>query len=59
MAKTSNIFPSLPCEGFSDGGSDPRKLDKNQLYVNLSEMDDADYKVSEEDKRLNRQSYGT
>jgi adenine-specific DNA-methyltransferase len=34
-------------------------LDKNQLYVNLSEMDDADYEVSEEDKRLNRQFYGT
>jgi len=32
-------------------------LDKNQLYVNLSEMDDADYKVSEEDKRLNRMFY--
>ena len=33
-------------------------LDKNQLYVNLSEIDDADYQVSEEDKRLNRQFYG-
>jgi len=32
-------------------------LDKNQLYVNLSEIDDADYHVSEEDKRLNRQFY--
>jgi len=32
-------------------------LDKNQLYVNLSEIDDADYQVSEEDKRLNRQFY--
>lgn len=32
-------------------------LDKNQLYVNLSEIDDADYEVSEEDKRLNRQFY--
>jgi len=32
-------------------------LDKNQLYVNLSEMDDADYEVSEEDKRLNRMFY--
>jgi len=32
-------------------------LDKNQLYVNLSEIDDADYAVSEEDKRLNRQFY--
>jgi len=33
-------------------------LDKNQLYVNLSEIDDTDYQVSEEDKRLNRQFYG-
>jgi len=33
-------------------------LDKNQLYVNLSEMDDTDYQVSEKDKRLNRQFYG-
>lgn len=33
-------------------------LDKNQLYVNLSEMDDVTYGVSEEDKILNRQVYG-
>lgn len=32
-------------------------LDLNQLYVHYSEMDDADYQVSEEDKRLNRQFY--
>ncbi len=32
-------------------------LDKNHLYVNLSEIDDEDYHVSEEDKRLNRQFY--
>ncbi len=32
-------------------------LDKNQLYVNYSEIDDADYKVSKEDKRLNRMFY--
>ena len=32
-------------------------LDKNQLYVNLSEMDDSDYKVSEEDERLDRMFY--
>lgn len=29
-------------------------LDKNQLYVNLSEIDDAQFNVSEEDKALNR-----
>ena len=33
-------------------------LDKNQLYVNLSEMEDADFAVSEEDKVLNKAFYG-
>ena len=33
-------------------------LNKNQLYVNLSEIDDADFKVSEEDKKLNQSFYG-
>ena len=33
-------------------------LDKNQLYVNLSEMDDAQFKVSKEDKALNKAFYG-
>ena len=33
-------------------------LDKNQLYVNLSEIEDADFEVSEEDKMLNRAFYG-
>ncbi|MDO9549242.1 MAG: site-specific DNA-methyltransferase [Candidatus Marinimicrobia bacterium] len=33
-------------------------LNKNQLYVNLSEIEDNDFKVSEEDKRLNRLFYG-
>ena len=33
-------------------------LDKNQLYVNLSEIDDAQFKVSKEDKQLNQQFYG-
>ena len=32
-------------------------LDKNQLYVNLSEIDDAQFWVSEEDKALNRKFY--
>ncbi len=32
-------------------------LDKNHLYVNLSEMDDATYKVSAEDKKLNKEFY--
>ena len=33
-------------------------LDKNQLYVNYSEIEDADFEVSEEDKVLNRAFYG-
>ena len=33
-------------------------LDKNQLYVNLSEIDDAQFKVSKEDKALNKVFYG-
>jgi adenine-specific DNA-methyltransferase len=33
-------------------------LDKNHLYVNYSEIDDEEYGVSEEDKKLNRGFYG-
>ena len=33
-------------------------LDKNQLYVNLSEIDDVDFAVSAEDKAFNRAFYG-
>lgn len=33
-------------------------LDKNHLYVNLSEMDDATYKISDEDKSMNKKFYG-
>jgi len=33
-------------------------LNKNQLYVNLSEIDDEDFKVSEDDKKLNQSFYG-
>ena len=33
-------------------------LNKNQLYVNLSEIEDVDFGVSEEDKALNRAFYG-
>ncbi len=32
-------------------------LDKNHLYVNYSEIDDEEYGVSEEDKKLNRKFY--
>ena len=33
-------------------------LDKNQLYVHYSEIDDTDFKVSDYDKKLNRLFYG-
>lgn len=33
-------------------------LDKNQLYVNLSEIDDPGFKVSNKDKALNKAFYG-
>jgi adenine-specific DNA-methyltransferase len=33
-------------------------LDKNHLYVNYSEIDDVEYGVSEEDKKLNKEFYG-
>jgi adenine-specific DNA-methyltransferase len=33
-------------------------LDKNQLYLNYSEIEDEEYDVSEEDKKLNRKFYG-
>ena len=33
-------------------------LDKNQLYVNLSEIEDVDFDVSEADKILNKAFYG-
>jgi len=32
-------------------------LDKNHLYVNFSEIDDATYKVSADDKKLNKEFY--
>jgi adenine-specific DNA-methyltransferase len=34
-------------------------LDKNHLYVNYSEIDDEEYGVEEEDKKLNREFYGS
>ncbi|HBR14967.1 MAG TPA: type III restriction endonuclease subunit M [Candidatus Omnitrophica bacterium] len=34
-------------------------LDKNHLYVNLSEIDDATYKISADDKKLNKEFYNT
>lgn len=34
-------------------------LDKNHLYVNLSEIDDATYKVNADDRKLNKEFYKT
>ena len=33
-------------------------VDANQLYVNYSEIDDVDNKISDEDKALNKKFYG-
>jgi adenine-specific DNA-methyltransferase len=50
--------------GQQEGGLKKQKrllaelLDKNQLYVNISEIDDARFKVSGEDKALNKAFYG-
>lgn len=32
-------------------------LDKNHLYVNYSEIDDEEYKISKEDKKINKEFY--
>lgn len=66
------VNPELPDEAIKDfeaigkepNGFEKQKkllaelLDKNQLYVNLSEIDDAQFKVSKEDKALNKAFYG-
>lgn len=62
------VNPAMPEEAVNDfiaiGDLEKQKhllaelLDKNQLYVNLSEIDDAQFKVSEEDKALNKAFYG-
>lgn len=62
------VNPEMPEEAVKDfeaiGDLEKQKrllaelLDKNQLYVNLSEIDDAQFQVSEEDKALNRAFYG-
>ncbi|GAG71466.1 unnamed protein product, partial [marine sediment metagenome] len=33
-------------------------LNKNQLYVNLSEIDDENFKVGDDEKKLNQSFYG-
>lgn len=65
------VNPSMPAEAVDDfitlgkeaGGLEKQKhllaelLDKNQLYVHLTEIDDAQFTVSEEDKVLNQAFY--
>ena len=66
------VNPQMPQEAISDfeaigkeeNGLDKQKkllcglLNKNQLYVNLSEIDDKQFAVSKEDKELNKAFYG-
>jgi len=66
------VSPAMPEEAVKDfeelgkgeSGLEKQKrllaelLDKNQLYINLSEIDDAQFKVSKEDKALNKAFYG-
>ncbi len=62
------VNPAMPDEAIKDfeaiGDLEKQKkllaelLDKNQLYVHLSEIDDAQFKVSKEDKALNKAFYG-
>lgn len=51
-------------KGNEENGFDKQKkliaklLNKNQLYINLSEIDDENFGINEEDKILNREFYG-
>lgn len=57
----SDFDPSI--KEFKDLSLDNKKkflievLDKNMLYVNFSEIDDKDYNISAEDKKLNKHFY--
>ncbi|WP_461489793.1 DNA methyltransferase [Pontibacter sp. HJ8] len=54
---------SAQADAFSQLQSDVKRqvlfslLDYNQLYINLSEMQDGDFNVTEEEKQLNQQFY--
>ena len=60
-ADAVEVFKAI---GETENGLDKQKkllaelLDKNQLYVHLSEIDDEDFNVNEDDKALNVQFYG-
>ncbi len=66
------VNPEMPQEAVNDfieignqeNGLEKQKkllaelLNKNQLYVNLSEIDDENFKVSDDEKKLNQSFYG-
>ena len=56
IAKDAGVFDKLTLE--QQRSLLLEILDHNALYVNLSEIDDTDYAVSEEDKLLNAEFYG-
>ena len=59
-----DVVDDFKAIGQSENGLNKQKkllaelLDKNQLYVHLSEIDDEDFDVNENDKALNKQFYG-
>ncbi len=59
-----NAVEDFKAIGHTENGLDKQKkllaelLDKNQLYVHLSEIDDEDFNVNKKDKALNIQFYG-
>ena len=70
IKEKANISYLLDIEAFDENATDfealtiqqqkqflLETLDKNLLYVNYSEIDDEDYKVSKKDKDLNQQFY--
>ncbi|MBP3039220.1 hypothetical protein J9303_06855 [Bacillaceae bacterium Marseille-Q3522] len=57
FAKNIDTFMSFPLAKQQEILYD--LLDKNQLYVNVTEMDDETFRISEEDKRFNRSFYSS
>ena len=64
---SSKVNPAMVCEAAADFGAlsieDKKRfivelLDKNMLYVNLSDLDDDDYAISNTDKAFTRSFYG-
>ena len=59
-ADAVEVFKAI---GHTENGLDKQKkllaelLDKNQLYVHLSEIEDENFRISQEDKAINREFY--